>query len=269
MRIASPLIVFAVAASGIAQGPWLGGQREILLGPINQGELVLGLYVNRKTGTSIGPIVNKTFEERRLGWMGWKVKDLTLDGKVCKQLSTDAFTTVVQKFNGKSPVNSIESTIKISRQTTISPNGKILRETYQWQDPAGTFTGEAVFGDDEVQLTVRGPGVNRSSTVFPAGGTALLDAMYTPMMKDGKVVLTEKDFTVMNPLTGGVLKVKATISGHFKWDLAMLKKKGTSLEIKWPDHVQKAFIDESGELLRVELPEGRYLMFEQIKGVGG
>jgi hypothetical protein len=267
--VAIAVLATCLSAAALPQGPWLGGQREIFLGPTDQGATVLGLYVNRKTGTSIGDIIDKRFVEVRLGWMGWKVSNGTFGGKPCKVLDTDGFTTVTKRIEGRKQTTTLTDQIKVVRQTYLDPaSGKILRETYRWQDSQGAFTGEALYGKDEIELKVQGPGVNRTTTVFPEGGTDLLDAMYKPMQVNGKVLMQEKKFAVLNPLTGGVQKVTARISGHFNWNLALVKRKGTVVEITWPDHVQKAYVDENGELLKVDLPEGRYLLFESLKEPG-
>ncbi|MFY9235458.1 MAG: hypothetical protein WAO58_13480 [Fimbriimonadaceae bacterium] len=255
--------VILISAAAHTQGPWLGGQKEYALGVQLQSPSVLGLYVSRKTGTSFGDVVNKTSIDLRLGWMGWKVVNGLFAQKPCLVLDTDAYTTQVLKGGNLEA----RSTIKLTRQTYVSLEGKVLRETYTWQDASGNYRGEALFGKDEIELTTSGPKGTKTTTIFPADGMAPFDAAFTPMIKNGEVTLREKTFAVLNPVTGAPLKVTARISNRFDWTqgTGLVKKKGQTIDFIWPDHTQKAYITDKGELCKVDLPAQRILLFEEVK----
>lgn len=265
MKISVALLALAIAAtSGVAQGPWLGGHQEFALGVQLQSPTVLGLYVNRKTGTSFGDTVNKTSVDLRLGWMGWKVVNGLFAQKPCLVLDTDAFTTQVLKGGSLEA----KATIKLTRQTYVSPEGKIVRELYSWNDiTGGTYRAEAVFGADSIDLTTHGPRGSRTATIFPKEDMALFDAAFTPMLKGGEVVLREKSFALLNPATGAAQKVIARVSGKFDWTRGpgLVDKKGITIDFVWPDHTEKAYITDKGELCKVDLPNGRILLFEVVK----
>lgn len=256
------VVLLSVALSGIAysQGPWLGGQKEYALGILLQEPTVLGLYVNRKTGTSVGDFVNKTSVDLRLGWMGWKVVNGTFGGNPCFVLDSDAYTTITLK--GKTL--QAYDTKKLARQTFVDDKGKILREAFQWEDGAGKYSAEAKYGPDSIELTTNSPKGAKTTTVFPAGGMDQFAAAFKPMVKNNEIVLAEKTFAILDPVSGAAQKVTARVAGHFDWSRSagQVNKKGFCIEFEWPDHKEKAYITDKGELCKVDLPEGRILLWE-------
>jgi hypothetical protein len=210
----------------------------------------------------MGDVIVKDGTEIRLGYTGSKVESGSFGGKPCLIFSTDAMTTQVEKFRGSSQYNSIESVIKDRLQVWVQ-DGRIVQQSYRHEDRSGIKSSTCRVRAEDLQLDVGG----REMNVFPNQSIDLLHAAFAPMVRGEDVLIREKTFAVLDPLTGAFRNVKARVMGHFDWSKSTgsVKQKGHVIEYAFPDHVEKAYISFDGELLKVDLPAGRYLVRELEK----
>lgn len=254
--------------------PIFGGQREVVLGA-KPYEITLlgGFYEKDYTGGSInhgqdtqgqyvdsfipGGIVTKS-----LGYLDWSTRDDKLLDTPCVTVSSSGKwqQTIGKKPNEQSWAN----TGKI--QYWIGNDGKILRQYAQLQTPAGSQSGDLTFGPDSIQRRYTGTdGKTSFGEIFPSCGMQALNDQFKPMIVDGKVVLRDKDFFRCDPLTGGVQKYSAHISGKFTGTYLDAGFRGTTVVIVDPSgKTQTAFISDDGDLVKVKLDDDRFFVINTV-----
>ena len=80
-------------------------------------------------------------------------------------------------------------------------------------------------------------------------------------MLDGKkVLLPEKSFIRIDPVTRGVKQFKAKVVGHFTGIVTGRKFNGSCVELTAGQEVQKAYVSDEGDLIQVDLPNGHFLL---------
>jgi hypothetical protein len=152
------------------------------------------------------------------------------------------------------------------QQWWVTPDGKILRHFATLKTPDGTQTGDCVYGKDSVQrryTDVRGQ--TSFAEVFPSCGMDLLNAQFKPMVEDGKLLMRDKEFAILNPLTGGIDKYSLTSAGTFHGDFLFATFKGRLFDLWGPNKLrEKIFLDDSGDLVKVALDEERYFVISVV-----
>ena len=253
--------------------PICGGQREIVMGVKPQEYALLNGYYVREiaakhlatpgnTGGYVDSIVPGGTAEDNLGYFDCSTKADTLFEKPCFVVTT------VAKWNqsyGKKP-NTISWQDFSKQQWWVTADGTILRHYYTLQTPDGLQTGDCTYGKDSIQRRyTNAKGQTSFGEIFPACGMDALNAQFKPMIADGKVVLRDKDFCILNPITGGIEKFSAHSAGTFKGEFLNATFKGKVFEIDCPNNVfQKAFIDDSGDLVKVALSEEKYFVISVV-----
>src|SRR5579862_5941242 len=253
--------------------PVAGGQREIVLGPKPVDYALLNGYYVREIATKhlatgentpgyVDNIIPGGTAEDNLGYFDCSSKADTLFEKPCIVITSSA------KWNqqmGKKP-NVIKWQDFSKQQWWVTADGVILRHYYAFQTPDGTQTGDCTYGKDSIQRRYTDAnGKTSFGEIFPACGMDALNAQFKPMVVDGKVVLRDKDFCVLNPLTGGIDKFSVHSAGTFKGEFLNATFKGKIFEIDGPKNTsQKAFIDDTGDLVKVGLSEEKYFVISVV-----
>jgi hypothetical protein len=263
-RILLALALTAASALACAQGPWLGGQQEIAYGLTPKSQTIVGLYVNRNMAPNeFGRVTG--FYEIRLGHMGWKVSRDIFNSQPCLVFESDARTSQRGKYT-RSQEEAEATGIFVTQKVKIwvSEQGKIMRENISQESPRGTYFVDAIFGTETVELSGDLAGVKKDMTMYPQGGTVMFDNFFKPMIKDGKVLMEDKEFYLIDPVTMGIRKCKAHVKGRFAGEVMREKFKGHTIEITTPEDKQVAYVSQEGDLLRVDLPSDRYLLLEYL-----
>jgi hypothetical protein len=246
------------------QFPVVGGQREIILGPSLHEDEYDGFFVQKPKTYAHGgglPPTMIDFEEVRVGWMDWSVTSYPFEGKPALLLQTEGTYNQVysDRFYGDIPLRNREK-----RGYWLTPAGKVLQENSLITLKSGTWSMQASYKTDCYDLYLNDPiKGERRKTVYPACGMSKLNSMFTPMMKEDKVLLQEKEFYDLDPVYGAPIKYVAKYGGHFeaRW-FGNTPYSGLWFTIDGGGIHQKAYITYSGVLLRVEEPNNHYLNIE-------
>lgn len=248
------------------QLPFTGGQREIVMGLLPKEKEYLGLYSNRATDAARGngvpngaPAIN--WLEIRVGYMSWAVANYKNAGKPTTLLQTDGMYKQELQVNKRIK---FDLTNRCSRSFWVDEKGNITKETGTVTVPQGTYTMTAEFHEDEYDLFLKTPRDEKRMTVHPACGMEKLNAIFTPMMKDKKVILPTKEFYVIDTLTGAPVKCSAKVGGHFGQRFASSGTVigGQYVDIDFNGNRQRAYIADDGSLVRVDCSNGLYLNME-------
>jgi hypothetical protein len=263
-RILITSALAATCAIASAQGPWLGMHQEVACGIKPQKQTILGLYVNRNLPPNeFGRVT--AFSEIRLGYMGWKVSNDIFNSEPCLVFESDTKTSQTAKFvRSQDEAEKYGTHIVQKVKMWVSLEGRLMREQISQESPRGNYFVDAVFGTETVELSGDLNGVKRDTTMYPVGGTVMFDNLFKPMMKDGKVILPEKEFYLIDPVKMTLRKCKAKIRSRFNGELMREKFKGNTIEITTPEDTQVAYISEEGDLLRVDLPDSRFFLMESL-----
>jgi hypothetical protein len=253
--------------------PIVAGQREIILGAKPMESIFLNGFYEREipakplitpdnTGGYVDSMIPGGTAEDSLGYFDCTTKAGTLFEKPCIVITSNARWN--QKMGKKPKVINWQNSAK--QQWWISPEGVIMRH-YSWlQTPDGNQSGDCTYGKDSIQR--RYTNTKNETTfgeIFPSCGFDALNAQFKPMIVDGKVVLREKDFCVVNPLTGGIEKYNVHTSGTFKGTLLFATFQGKIFSIDGPNRIsQKVFIDDSGDIVKVALSDEKYFLIQSV-----
>ncbi|HVT13936.1 MAG TPA: hypothetical protein VHE55_16860 [Fimbriimonadaceae bacterium] len=253
--------------------PIIGGQREVVLGAKPSDFTLLNGYYEKEigpkhiaTGDNTGGYVDSWtpsgMVEDSLGYFDCSSRPGNIFNKPCIVITSTA------KWNqkiGKKP-QELKWQNFAKQQWWVSEDGKILRHYSTLQTPEGVQTGDCTYGKDSVQrryTDIRGE--TSFGEIFPACGFDALNAQFTPMVVDGKVVLRDKDYCVVNPLTGGIDKYSVHSAGTFRGEYLGATFQGKLFEIDAPNHLtEKAFIDNGGDLVKVALSDEKFFVINVV-----
>ena len=254
--------------------PVVGGQREMILGPSPKDSVLLNGFLEREvaarhiaTPANTGDQYMDSWTpggmyEDNLGYFDCSARQDTLFDKPCIVISTTAKWK--QKYGKKPHQMTWDNYAK--QQWWVTSEGTILRHYSTLQTPDGTQTGDCVYGKDSIQrryTDVRGS--TSFGEIFPSCGMDALNAQFKPMYADGKLLMRDKDFCVINPLTGGIDKYSVHSAGTFKGTYLDASFKGHLFEIDGPNKLtEKAFLDDSGDLIKVALDDERFFVISVV-----
>jgi hypothetical protein len=249
--------------------PVSGGQREIILGPkLAESAQLNGTYEREiaakhlatpdNTGGYVDSMIPGGTAEDNLGFFECSTRADNIFGKDCMLITSTARWN--QKI-GKKP-HEIKFQTYSKQQWWVLADGTILRHYYMLQTPDGTQSADCTYGKDSIQRRYTdAAGQITFGEIFPSCGMEALHAQFKPMLVDGKVVLREKKYTVLNPLTGGLEDYVVYPAGTFKGEWLSATFKGKLFNIDGPKHTsEKVFIDDTGDLVKVNLSEEKYFV---------
>jgi hypothetical protein len=254
--------------------PILGGQREIAVGPkLYEFTLLGGYYERDYAATTIPPgpdtaggyvdsmapggIVTKS-----LGSLDWSTKEDKLIDQNCIVItSTGRWNQSV----GKKP-NEVRWTNEAKQQYWLTPDGKIIRQYFQLTTPQGTQSADLTYGTDSIQRRYTNlQGKTSFGEIFPVCGMDALHEQFRPMLAHGKVLARDKEFYRCNPLTGGLEKCEAHISGKFQGKYLGAGFRGTTVDIVGPaKDKQTAFVSDDDDLVQVKIDQDRFFVINVV-----
>jgi hypothetical protein len=254
------------------QPPVIGGQKQIIFGVKPESTVFLNGYLEREvaakhiatpgnTGDYVDSWIPGGMHEENLGFFDCSVKEDTLFNKPCLLITSSG------KWNQTLGTRPREVKVQnfAKQQWWVSADGTILRHYSAMQTPDGMQFGDCTYGKDSVERRFTGlNGKTSFGEVFPSCGMEALNAQFKPMVVDGKVVMRDKDFYVLNPLTGAIDKYSAHVSGTFKGEFLSATFKGKLYDITGPKFFEKVFVDDTGDLVKVALDDDRSFVINVV-----
>jgi len=253
--------------------PIMGGQRELILGPKQEDSTLLNGYYDRDvaahplfTPDNTGGYVESWNPggsvEDSLGYFDCATKTDSLFNQACLAITTTA------KWNqtiGRKP-HQIKFSDYAKEEWWVTADGKILREYAMLQTPQGTQTADCAYGKDSIQRRYTGlDGQTSFGEIFPVCGMDALNDRFKPMLADGKLLMREKVFNAIDPLTGGMEKYTVRTAGTFKGNWLFAWFEGRLFDIEGPNKLfEKVFLDNTGDLVKVALTDEKYFVINVI-----
>jgi len=139
----------------------------------------------------------------KVGYAAFKVTNATFEGKNCVLFESDSRRNRAREFRNSNDLNVIDTTpVERYRKVWLSPEGVPIRETAGYRSYQGTWEMDARFGKEELEITLSGPKGKRTMNLVPAGGIELFANEFKPMVDGEKIILEEKKFSRLDPMTG-------------------------------------------------------------------
>jgi len=255
--------LFALLAMAVLLQPEvvLGGQKQMVFGLKPEASQVLSYYIwVEEKANQWGDSTN--VYAQRLGYTSSRVKLDIFNNQQVFLFETDARTK-------KDITKEFDAGVGASEQTWITKEGHIFRQIFRVEMPkTGERIVDAVYGTETVEISVKEAGKESSTTLYPVGGCKAFFDRFKPMIEDGKVVLKEKKFSVLDPYTLSIVPGSVTVGGRFDTNILSRRTKGNLYSIVLNGKKQRVYISDTNELVKVDLTDETYLQIDALP-IGG
>jgi hypothetical protein len=252
-----------------AEEAYLAGQQEIAAGLKPHATIVFGQYIARTSQPisdlsgylDMNPRDSLAKQPVKVGYAAFKVTNSTFEGKSCVLFESDSRRNRAREFRNSNELNVIDTTpVERYRKVWLNPDGVPIRETAGYRSYQGTWEMDARFGKEELEITLSGPKGKRSMNLVPAGGIELFANEFKPMVDGEKILLEEKKFSRLDPITGGITQITAKVAAKFEGSIFLKKFSGHRIDFTIGETKQIAFVSKDMDLLQVNLPHGESLV---------
>lgn len=254
--VAAALLQNPLEGGKIVVNAYMPGQREIVMGAAVYPTTLMQVLISRDMEPDFpaggGDVAPGGLMEKTIGFVQFAGKEDTFGGKPCIHLSYKG--TLTEKLDKRFSI-----TVDQVRDYWVGEDGKILRLYDIKRTPFRTNSASCVFHEDSVDITADDEKGRRTTTIYPNVSLSELDAQFKPMMKDGEIILRDKDFYTLDPYTGICDKVSVHVAGSVGGEVFHQKLSGKTFEIASPLLTQTAAISSAGDLLEVQLPHQRVI----------
>ncbi len=236
----------------------LGGHKQMIYGLKPEATVILSYYIwIEEKPNEYGSSTN--VYAQRLGFTGCRVKQSIFNNQVVHYFETDGRTKRDHKKEQ-------DIGIAASEQTWIDPaNGQILRQVFLVDMPkTGARVVEAIYGTKTVELSINELGKERNLTLYPEGGCQPFFERFKPMIVDGKTVMKEKKFAVLDPYTLSYVEGTATIGSRFEGSILLTKMRGNLFNFVIGGQRQRAYITDKLDLVKVDITEETYFQIDSL-----
>lgn len=250
------------------QFPIFAGAQEFAMGIKRQSSRTLGMFVNQLEAGAYGNQKPINYHDVRVGHTLWSVSPGVYGSSAC--MAIDCSASRNQAWEYRKAIYELRHRAK--RTWYVDDNGKLLGETCDVEMATGRWTMDVSYGTEEYTVTFSAPGKPKKSlTVTPGCGIeALTIAPFKPMLKpdptgkESEVLVKEKEFYLLDPITAAPVKFTARVSGSFSGELFERKWTGREVEIVGGSEKQTAWIAHDGTMLKSVLSSaGTYLILDQ------
>lgn len=236
----------------------LGGHKQIVLGLKPEAPLVLSHYTWVESKANEQGSSTNVYAQR-LGYAATRVKNDVINNQVVDLFETDGR---LKLDKGK------EFDVGIGASETAWINqksGHIYRQRMTVEIPRiGERTVEAIYGTKTVELSIREGDKVRDLTLNVEGGCQPFFDRFKPMVVDGKVVLREKSFYVLDPYTLSYKKGSVSVGSRFEITVLLKKVKGNLYRFRWDGQDQRIYITDQNDLVKVDLTDKDYLQVDAV-----
>jgi hypothetical protein len=247
----------------------LGGQKQVVFGLKPEPSLILSYYIwIEDKPNDYGSSTN--VYAQRLGYTGSRVKYDVFNNQRVYCFETDGRTKKDYK-------KEFDTGVLATEKAWIDPEtGHILRQIFTVEMPkTGERIVEAIYGTKTVELSIKEGGKETTTTLYPDGGCQPFFERFKPMVVDGKVVLKEKNFLVLNPYTLSFVKGSATVGGRFDGTILLKRMQGNLYNIFIDGQRQRVYITDKKDLVKIDITDTTYFQVDSVPdsmlpgGVGG
>lgn len=250
------------------QFPVFGGPQEMILGVKKQSRRTMGFFVNTLEAGQYGDKQPINYIDARVGYASWAVTASVLGSTPGYAITCESNRN--QSWEWRKKIYGLRH--RGSRTWYLDESGKLLAETCDLEMATGRWTMDVTYGAEDFTVTISSPKQPRKTmTVNPGCGIeALTIDPFRPMLrpdptgKESEVLLKEKEFYLLDPLSASPTKYKARISGSFGGEMFDKKWTGREVEIVGGPEKQTAWISHSGVWLKHVLgTPGAFLILDQ------
>jgi len=236
--------------------PVLGGHKQIVLGLAADPPQVLSYNIwmrskPNKYGFSLDEYA------QRMGYSSTGVKQDVFNNSRVLRFETDA--------RSKNPEKDSDPGIGAAETLWVDSDGHFLRQLISVQTPKnGERLVDAVYGTKTIEVSVKENGKETTTTLYPEGGCQPFFDRFKPMVVDGKVVLKDKKFSLLNPYTLGIIPCQAQVGGRFNGVILQTKMKGNTYDITIGGKRQRAYLADGNFLVKIDITEETYFQIDSL-----
>lgn len=236
----------------------LGGQKQMVYGLKNEPILLMSYYIFvEEKANEFGSSTN--VYAQRLGYTSSKVKQDVLNNQLVYYYESEGRTKRDYK-------KEFDPGVAASERTWIDPsNGHILRQIFTVEMPkTGERIVEAIYGTKTVELSIKEDGKERTSTLYPDEGCQPFFERFKPMIVDGKTVLKEKTFFVLDPVTLSYVKGSVRPGSRFEGTILLKKMRGNLFHVEIGGRKQRVYITDKEDMVKIDLTEDTYFQIDSL-----
>ena len=145
--------------------------------------------------------------------------------------------------------------MKIDSTTWSNDAGRPLRMTFDMESSGRSQKVDARFGPTLATITVSNSGAQSTTKLKIPTDAAIVDDPMTELLVRG-TLRKKVSFYVLDPTTVSFIKNSASVQGPTTVTVNGLKRKGIAVLIEDPRVSMTAFVDDKGELIKVDGPMG-------------
>lgn len=236
--------------------PILGGQKQIILGLKAEPTTVLSYYIWMKSKPNEFGFSTDEYAQR-MGFLSAGVHNDVFNNDRVLRFEADG--------RSKDPQKEFDAGKGVNEQMWVGADGHILRHFIRVQTPKGRDRVlDIVYGTKSIEISVTDDGVEKTTTMYPEGGCQPFFDRFKPMVVDGKVVMKEKKFSLLDPFTLGVIEGKAELAGRFDGMILQTHMKGSTFDITIGGKKQRAYLDSLNNLVKIDITDETYFQIDAL-----
>lgn len=145
--------------------------------------------------------------------------------------------------------------MKIDSTTWSDDSGRPVRMTFDMESSGRSQKVDAKFGATDATISISNSGATSTKTIAIPKDAAIVDDPMTELLVRG-TLRKKVSFYVLDPTTVSFIKNSASVQGPASVTVNGLKRKGIAVLIEDPRVSMTAYVDDKGELIKVDGPMG-------------
>lgn len=254
-----------VALLAIARpDPVFGGQKQIVFGLSVEPPQLLSYFIWMRSKPNEYGFSTDEYTQR-MGYLTAAVRDDIFNNARVLRFDGDA--------RAKDPQKDSDNGIGVAEKVWVDSEGHFLRHLMSVPTPKnGQRVVDAVYGTKTIEISVTENGKETTTTLYPEGGCQPFFDRFKPMVVNGKVVLKDKKFNLLDPYTLGIVPCRAEVAGRFNGMIIQTKMKGNTYDITIGGKRQRAYMADDKYLVKIDITEESFFQVDALPtglGPGG
>jgi len=254
-QVPPPVAPFA-ASDEVA---YLPGQLEVVAGPRPCPTSLMSLYFQTETDPKFmkNAIIGQALIAYNFGWVRFSTRQEDFLGLKVWHMSYAGHT---DSHHGKKVYPEDATT-----DYWVDMDGHIRRQSASKSSDFGRSEALCDFFPDHIQIQLKVDGKSSEHFLYPAHDElAQLNDQFKPMVVDGKVLIREKTYLVLDPYAGSFQHRTARVHGHFSGKELDTKFQGYNVDIEGDNKIQGACVSDDNDLVRVNLQDSKWFVLQSL-----
>jgi hypothetical protein len=238
---------------------YLPGQLEVVTGPRAVPTTIMSLYFQTETQPKFmqNAIIGQALIAYNFGWVRFSTTSEDFLGLKVWHMSWVGHTNA---HHGKKEYPEDAKT-----DYWVDMDGHIRRQSASKSNMFGHAEALCDYFPDHIQVQTKKDGKYLEQFLYPAHDElAQLNDQFKPMMLDGKIILREKEYIVLDPYGCSFQHRTARVHGHFSGKELDTKFQGYNIDIETDHKIQGACVSDDNDLVRVNLQDDKWIVMQTL-----